>query len=200
MPLQSDRYRRHSDFISGLPVNPVANNQLLSNSERICLIHSYITSTPADGGLGNAGICPDAPEWDLVESFVTELYQGLGKKTSHCEYCTFKSYLIIYFCILDLFANFTFRYSSSTCPLSLSGYRRGAHKMGKPRTQFNLYIFPNLKNICSQCSSRLLGSRSHCVRLHAVWGRCGPHQLHSKAFFFIVSFFILLNTNEILIC
>ena len=76
MPLQSDRYRRHSDFISGLPVNPVANTQLLSNSERIRLIHSYITSTPADDGLG---ICPDAPEWDLVESFVTELYQGLGK-------------------------------------------------------------------------------------------------------------------------
>ena len=65
MPLQSDHYYRHSDFISGLPVNPVANTQLLSNAERIRLIHSHITSTPTDGGLG---ISPDAPEWDLVES------------------------------------------------------------------------------------------------------------------------------------
>ena len=56
---------RHSDFISGLPVNPVANTQLLSNAERIRLIHSQITSTPKDGGLG---ISPDAPEWDLIES------------------------------------------------------------------------------------------------------------------------------------
>jgi anoctamin-10 len=65
MPLQSDHYKRHSDFISGLPVNPVANTQLLSDSERIRLIHSHITSTPKDGGLG---ISPEAPEWDLIES------------------------------------------------------------------------------------------------------------------------------------
>lgn len=63
--LQSDCYRRHSDFISGLPVNPEANTQLLSNAERIRLIHSHITSTPSDGGLG---ISPESPEWDLVES------------------------------------------------------------------------------------------------------------------------------------
>ena len=57
--------RRHSDFLSGLPVNPAANSQPLSPAERIRLVHSYITSTPKDGSLG---ISPDAPEWDLVES------------------------------------------------------------------------------------------------------------------------------------
>ncbi|KAF8817614.1 DUF590-domain-containing protein [Phlegmacium glaucopus] len=59
------RRERYSDFLSGLPVTPVANLQPLSPAERIRLIHSYITSTPKDGGLG---ISPDAPEWDLVES------------------------------------------------------------------------------------------------------------------------------------
>ena len=37
----------------------------LTHSERIRLIHSHITSSPKDGGLG---ISPDAPEWDLIES------------------------------------------------------------------------------------------------------------------------------------
>jgi anoctamin-10 len=46
-------------------VNPDADMQQLSNSERIRLIHSLITSTPKDGGLG---ISPEAPEWDLIES------------------------------------------------------------------------------------------------------------------------------------
>ncbi|KAJ3511071.1 hypothetical protein NLJ89_g4313 [Agrocybe chaxingu] len=56
---------RHSDFLSGLPVTPVANILPLSPAERIRLVHAYITSTPSDGGLG---VSPDAPEWDLVES------------------------------------------------------------------------------------------------------------------------------------
>lgn len=46
-------------------MNPVANLQPLSSAERIRLVHSHITSTPKDGGLG---ISPDASEWDLVES------------------------------------------------------------------------------------------------------------------------------------
>ncbi|KAF8962021.1 calcium-activated chloride channel-domain-containing protein [Flammula alnicola] len=55
---------RHSDFLSGLPVTPVANSIPLSAADRLRLVHSYISSSPADGGLG---ISPDAPEWDLVE-------------------------------------------------------------------------------------------------------------------------------------
>lgn len=60
---------RRSDFLSGLPVSPVATSSAglepLSPSDRIRLVHAYISSTPADGGLG---ISPDAAEWDLVES------------------------------------------------------------------------------------------------------------------------------------
>ncbi|KAJ7654605.1 calcium-activated chloride channel-domain-containing protein [Mycena polygramma] len=59
---------RHSDFLSGLPTTPVNREeeaQPLSPADRIRLVHAYITSMPADGGLG---ISPDAPEWDLVES------------------------------------------------------------------------------------------------------------------------------------
>ena len=46
-------------------MDPVANLLPVSHAERIRLIHSRITSTPKDGGLG---ISPDAPEWDRVES------------------------------------------------------------------------------------------------------------------------------------
>ncbi|KAF9564904.1 DUF590-domain-containing protein [Agrocybe pediades] len=56
---------RNSDFLSGLPVSTSAGNITLSPADRIRLVHAYISSTPADGGLG---ISPDAPEWDLVES------------------------------------------------------------------------------------------------------------------------------------
>ncbi|KAF9529637.1 calcium-activated chloride channel-domain-containing protein [Crepidotus variabilis] len=56
---------RHSDFLSGLPVTPAPNVLPLSPADRIRLVHSFITSTPSDGGLG---ISPDAPEWDLIES------------------------------------------------------------------------------------------------------------------------------------
>ncbi|KAF8877895.1 calcium-activated chloride channel-domain-containing protein [Infundibulicybe gibba] len=59
---------RHSDFLSGLPTTPIeagSDVQPLSPADRLRLIHAYITSTPADGGLG---ITPGSSEWDLVES------------------------------------------------------------------------------------------------------------------------------------
>ncbi|KAJ7691956.1 calcium-activated chloride channel-domain-containing protein [Mycena rosella] len=59
---------RHSDFLSGLPTTPAKRDdesQPLSPADRIRLVHAYITSTPADGGLG---ISPDSAQWDLVES------------------------------------------------------------------------------------------------------------------------------------
>lgn len=56
---------RHSDFLSGLPVMPVTSPVPLSPADKLRLVHAYISSSPADGGLG---ISHDAPEWDLVES------------------------------------------------------------------------------------------------------------------------------------
>ncbi|KAJ7811213.1 calcium-activated chloride channel-domain-containing protein [Mycena olivaceomarginata] len=59
---------RHSDFLSGLPTTPVKReeeDQPLAPADRIRLVHAFITSMPADGGLG---ISPDSPDWDLVES------------------------------------------------------------------------------------------------------------------------------------
>ena len=57
--------RRHADFLSGLPVTPASGAISLSPADKLRLIHAYISSSPADGGLG---ISHDAPEWDLVES------------------------------------------------------------------------------------------------------------------------------------
>jgi len=56
---------RQSDFLSGLPVTPVSTSHPLSPADRTRLIHSYITSSPKDGGLG---VSQDSPDWDLVES------------------------------------------------------------------------------------------------------------------------------------
>jgi len=59
---------RHSDFLFGLPTTPIAidgHTRPLSPADRIRLVHDYITSTPADGGLG---ILPGSSDWDLVES------------------------------------------------------------------------------------------------------------------------------------
>lgn len=55
----------HSDFISGLSVAPATNVVALSPAERIRLVHTFVSSTIADGGLG---ISSESPEWDLVES------------------------------------------------------------------------------------------------------------------------------------
>lgn len=46
-------------------MTPATNPIPLSPADRLRLVHSYISSSPTDGGLG---ISPDAPEWDLVES------------------------------------------------------------------------------------------------------------------------------------
>jgi len=56
---------RQSDFLSGLPIPPSTPTLHLPPADRIRLIHSYVSSTPADGGLG---ISSDAPNWDCVES------------------------------------------------------------------------------------------------------------------------------------
>jgi len=61
---------RHSDFLSGLPTTPItldAHETVLSSAERLRLVSTFITSTPADGGLG---IIPGSGEWDLVESIM----------------------------------------------------------------------------------------------------------------------------------
>ncbi|KAJ3869112.1 calcium-activated chloride channel-domain-containing protein [Lentinula novae-zelandiae] len=55
---------RESDFLSGLPVIPIPDHTILP-SERIRLVHSYITSANSDGGLG---IHPDIPRWDLIQT------------------------------------------------------------------------------------------------------------------------------------
>ncbi|KAJ3774182.1 calcium-activated chloride channel-domain-containing protein [Lentinula raphanica] len=61
---------RQSDFLSGLPVTPITNDSLseslsLAPSDRLRLVHAYITSIHSDGGLG---VTPGTSEWDLVES------------------------------------------------------------------------------------------------------------------------------------
>ncbi|KAE9401132.1 hypothetical protein BT96DRAFT_818323 [Gymnopus androsaceus JB14] len=56
---------RETDFLAGLPVIPVSDQNVLSPSERIRLVHAYITSAPSDGGLG---IHPEVPSWDFIQS------------------------------------------------------------------------------------------------------------------------------------
>jgi len=63
---------RHSDFINGLPTaNPTATLDLdatpLSPADRLRMVHSYVTSTLSDGGLG---IAPGSSGWDRVESIM----------------------------------------------------------------------------------------------------------------------------------
>ncbi|KAI0761839.1 DUF590-domain-containing protein [Trametes elegans] len=61
---------RYSDFLCGLPTtNPTGtrdlNSEPLSPADRLRLVHTYITSTQADGGLG---VAPGSSDWDRVES------------------------------------------------------------------------------------------------------------------------------------
>ncbi|KAI0358315.1 DUF590-domain-containing protein [Trametes cingulata] len=61
---------RYSDFLCGLPTtNPTGTRDLtaepLSPADRLRLVHTYVTSTPADGGLG---VAPGSSTWDRVES------------------------------------------------------------------------------------------------------------------------------------
>lgn len=67
-------YQRHSDFLNGLntsalPTNPrELDPTQLCPSDRLRLLHEYITSTPDDGGLG---VSSDSQQWDRVESVMT---------------------------------------------------------------------------------------------------------------------------------
>ncbi|EJF64021.1 hypothetical protein DICSQDRAFT_100582 [Dichomitus squalens LYAD-421 SS1] len=63
---------RYSDFLCGLPtVNPTGAKDLsqepLSPADRLRLVHTYVTSTHADGGLG---VAPGSSDWDRVESMM----------------------------------------------------------------------------------------------------------------------------------
>lgn len=67
------RCHRHSDFLCGLPTtNPAAardlNAQELSPADRLRLVHTYVTSTRQDGGLG-IGVM--SANWDRIESVMT---------------------------------------------------------------------------------------------------------------------------------
>ncbi|KDR85927.1 hypothetical protein GALMADRAFT_393543 [Galerina marginata CBS 339.88] len=65
LPSMHVKPERHSDFLSGLPVSPAIGVLPLSPADRLRLVHSYISSTPANGELG---ISSDAAEWDFVGS------------------------------------------------------------------------------------------------------------------------------------
>ena len=70
--LSANNKCRHSDFLNGLPSkHSIGGEDLdatpLSPADKIRLVHSYITSTPQDGGLG---IAPASAQWDRVESIM----------------------------------------------------------------------------------------------------------------------------------
>ncbi|RPD76236.1 DUF590-domain-containing protein [Lentinus tigrinus ALCF2SS1-7] len=61
---------RYSDFLCGLPTtNPIGTRDLssepLTPADRLRLVHTYVSATPADGGLG---VAPGSSSWDRVES------------------------------------------------------------------------------------------------------------------------------------
>ncbi|KAL1748206.1 calcium-activated chloride channel-domain-containing protein [Schizophyllum fasciatum] len=65
------RRERNSDFLSGLPTNPASaasDASHLCHADRIRIVHAYIASSQADGGLG---VNPGVPEWDKVDSIMT---------------------------------------------------------------------------------------------------------------------------------
>lgn len=71
-PVWVSTLSRHSDFVCGLPTaNPTATLDLdvspLSPADRLRLVHTYVTSTISDGGLG---IAPGSADWDRVESIM----------------------------------------------------------------------------------------------------------------------------------
>ncbi|KAI0689511.1 DUF590-domain-containing protein [Cytidiella melzeri] len=73
---------RHSDFLCGLPTNnPIAAEDLdetpLAPADQLRLVHTYITSTESDGGLG---IAPGSSQWNRVES-VMALHDHLFNDT-----------------------------------------------------------------------------------------------------------------------
>lgn len=64
---------RHSDFLCGLPGtgHSIRAEDLdatpLAQGDQLRLVHTYITSTTQDGGLG---IAPESATWDRVESIM----------------------------------------------------------------------------------------------------------------------------------
>ena len=63
---------RHSDFLCGLPANnPIRAEDLDSTpmcpADHLRLVHTYLTATRNDGGLG---VAPLSEEWDRVESIM----------------------------------------------------------------------------------------------------------------------------------
>ncbi|KAI0759326.1 DUF590-domain-containing protein [Irpex lacteus] len=73
---------RHSDFLCGLPTNNAITAEDLdstpmSPADQLRLVHTYITSTESDGGLG---IAPGSPQWNRVES-VMALHDHLFNDT-----------------------------------------------------------------------------------------------------------------------
>jgi anoctamin-10 len=61
--------QRHADFLLGLPSSLPAGLAVspLSDANRLRLVHDYITSLKADGGLG---IIPGISQWPRVESIL----------------------------------------------------------------------------------------------------------------------------------
>ncbi|KAF7301208.1 hypothetical protein MIND_00685500 [Mycena indigotica] len=72
------RRERHSDFISGLSVGN--ETPTLAPADRLRLVHAFVSSTPADGGLG---ISPDSPSWDRVESILALHDKEFNKQWIH---------------------------------------------------------------------------------------------------------------------
>lgn len=65
-----NRVERYSDFLCGLPTrNPTGVRNLatepLTTADRLRIVHTYVTATPGDGGLG---VAPGSSAWDRVES------------------------------------------------------------------------------------------------------------------------------------
>ncbi|KAL0069139.1 hypothetical protein AAF712_003825 [Marasmius tenuissimus] len=62
---------RDSDFLNGLPVTPITKDAAaalpIAPADRLRLVHAYITSSPAEGGLG---INPESKQWDLIDSII----------------------------------------------------------------------------------------------------------------------------------
>ncbi|KIY72484.1 DUF590-domain-containing protein [Cylindrobasidium torrendii FP15055 ss-10] len=80
-----DRRERHSDFLNGLPRVPTVTAESsahettsLPPSDRIRLVHAYISALPSNDGLG---ILPGSPNWDLVESIM-----ALHDKEFNCQW------------------------------------------------------------------------------------------------------------------
>ncbi|KAF7317592.1 hypothetical protein MKEN_00846300 [Mycena kentingensis (nom. inval.)] len=69
---------RHSDFVSGLSI-PEQVQQLMP-ADRLRLVHAFVASTVADGGLG---VSADSPDWDRIESILALHDKEFNKQWVH---------------------------------------------------------------------------------------------------------------------